>query len=139
MTRDDEGSVMLLIMGFAAVLVGLLGVVVDVSALMLAQRSVAAVADGAALAAVQQLDESALYGGGLGDRVPLQPERVAGAVAAYAGQVQPDTTVTATVRGDGTVQVHAQRNVPLPFSRYVGLGAVTVSSVAHAQSPVLPR
>ena len=59
---DDSGSVMILMIFFAAIVAGLLTVVVDVSTVFLGQRELQAVADGAAAAAAQRVDVDALYG-----------------------------------------------------------------------------
>ncbi len=136
--RGDDGSVMLLVLGFAVVLVALLGVVTDVSVLLLAKRGVASAADGAAVAGAQQLDREAFYSRGLGAAVPLDSAAVASAVGAYERVVEPRTALDSEVSGDGrTVRVRASRRVPLPFARYAGIGAVTVRAVASARAPVL--
>ena len=54
--RDDEGTILFLTLGLSVVLLLLVAVVVDVSAVILAKRGVSSVADGAALAAAQQPD-----------------------------------------------------------------------------------
>jgi hypothetical protein len=126
---------MLLVLGFTVVLVALVAVVADVSVLLLAKRGVASAADGAAVAGAQQLDRDALYAGGLGEELPLDPAGVASAVSAYARTVEPRTALQASVQG-GAVRVRAARRVPLPFGRYAGVGAVTVRAEATARGPV---
>lgn len=135
--HGDDGSVMLLILGFCVVLVGLLAVVVDVSVVLLNQRGVASAADGAAVAAAQRLDERSFYQQGLGGRVPLDREEVQQTVATYAAAVSPRTTLVASVDGGVTVVVQGSRQVSLPFSRYLTGGTVTVRSTARATSPVV--
>jgi len=68
---DDEGSVMLLMIFLALIIVGLITVVTDVSTVFLAQREMQSTADGAALAAAQQADLQAVYTGDLGAQLPL--------------------------------------------------------------------
>jgi hypothetical protein len=131
----DEGSVLLLVLGFTAVLVALVAVVADVSVLLLAKRGVASAADGAAVAGAQQLDRASLYAGGLGDQLPLDPAEVASAVSAYERTVEPRTALEVSVDG-ASVRVRAARRVRLPFGRYAGVGAVTVRAVATARAPV---
>lgn len=136
--QGDEGSVMLLVLGFSVVLVMLLVLVVDVSHVLLAQRGVASAADGAAVAAAQELREDVFYGKGLGSEVPLDEGLVVRRVAAYQAQLTPPTDLRASVDGAGTtVTVQAERVVQLTFGRYVGRGQVTVRSVARATSPVV--
>jgi len=49
--RDDEGTILLLVLGFTAVLMLMVAVVVNVSAVILAKRGLASTADGAAVSA----------------------------------------------------------------------------------------
>lgn len=135
--RGDEGTVMILVLGFTVVLLGLLVLVVDVSVLLLAQRGVASAADGAAVAAAQELDESELYRGGLDRCVPLDDARVRATVARYAEQDGTGTQLAGSTPDPFTVEVDAARAVRLPFGAYVGLGAVTVRSSARASSPLV--
>lgn len=58
---DDRGSVLLLTLGFVVVIVMAIGVVVDASSVFLQRRSLAALADGAALAGAQSIDVDAYY------------------------------------------------------------------------------
>ncbi|MDP9434179.1 MAG: hypothetical protein M3P93_02875 [Actinomycetota bacterium] len=133
----DDGSVLLLVIGLAGVLAALAVLVADVSVVLLAQRGVASAADGAAVAAAQRLDEDVLYDRGLGARVPLDPEQVQDAVRDYAVQVQPRTLLRGHTPDGVTVVVRAERSVPLPFGRHLGVRRVTVRAVARATSPVL--
>jgi hypothetical protein len=138
-TRDDEGSVLLLVLGFAGLLVVLVAVVADVSAVILAKRSVASAADGAAVSAAQALDEQALHGEGLGPSIPLSLEQARARVAAYEDQVrasQPGLALGVRVEGR-TAVVTGARTVRLPF-RLPGTRPVRVSAVARARAPVLP-
>ena len=81
----DDGTVLLLVLGFAIIAILLLVVVVDVSALYLARRSLASAADSAALAGVQAVDEAAAYSGAAGDALPLS---VAASRAAVEQQLE---------------------------------------------------
>jgi hypothetical protein len=139
--RGDEGTVLVLVLGFTAVLLLMVGVVVNVSAAALARRAVASAADGAAVAAAQSLDLSALYAGGLPDgRLPLDPVEAGVRVAAYGQQAvltQPGLQLTVAVQGS-TATVVAVREVRLPFSRLVGLQPLRVQATARARAPVLP-
>ncbi len=128
---------MVLVLGFTVVLLGLLVLVVDVSVLLLAQRGVASTADGAAVAAAQELDEAALYTRGLQSCVPLDDGRVRAVVRQYAAQAGLGTALSASTPDPFTVQVQAARAVSLPFGSYVGVGSVTVRSSARARSPLV--
>jgi uncharacterized membrane protein len=139
--RDDEGTVLVLVLGFTMVLALLVGVVVNVSAAVLARRSVSGAADGAAVAAAQALDVEALYRAGLpGERLPLSQADAQRRVAAYGAQVAPDQPglrLTVTVDGS-TASVLAVREVRLPFGRLLGLRPLRVEATARARAPVAP-
>lgn len=136
--RDDGGSVLPLLLVFGLV-AGCLAVAgIDVSAAFLARRELANLADGAALAAAQAVDEAALYTDGSGD-LPLSAERVDAAVGRYLAD---EADVAWTARTDGaTVTVVVRREVPLPFAALVRLtgadddGRVPVQATASARAP----
>lgn len=141
--RDDEGTILLLTLGFVAVLLLLVAVVVDVSKVVLAKRALAASADGAAIAAAQQADTRSIVANGLGERVPLDPAGVADAVAQYQDEAQgeqPGLELAGDVDPDdpGTAVVQARRTVALPFVGWLGVVDVDLRATARAQSPVLP-
>jgi len=130
----------MLVIGFTIVLVVMVGVVVDVSAVVLAKRSVAAAADGAAVSAAQALDLDALYRDGLRDQLPLDPAEASSRVAAYeaeAAAAQPGLRLSVQVDGR-TAVVTATRTVPLPFPVPGSPGTVDVQSVARARAPAVP-
>jgi hypothetical protein len=135
----DDGTVLLLVLGFTGVLLALVAVVVDVSVVILAKRAAASAADGAAVSAAQALDIGELHTGGLGRRIPLDLAEARARVAAYEGQVrsqQPGLGLAVRLEGR-TAVVTARRTVPLPL-RVPGVGPVQVRAVARAEAPVLP-
>lgn len=136
---QDEGTVLVLVLGFTMVLMLMIGVVVNVSAAVLARRAVGSAADGAAIAAAQALDEQALYREGFtGQRIPLSQAGARQRVADYSRQVtvtQPGLRMSVTVDGT-TATVVAAREVTLPFSRLVGLRPLLVQATARARAPV---
>ena len=141
--RGADGTILLLVLGFAAGLLLLVAVVVDVSAVSLARRGAASAADGAAVAAAQQLDEDVAYTRGVGTAIPLsldQVEQVVGSYGARAAQAQQGLQLTAGVdAAQTTATVTATREVTLPFSGWLGVGSVTVTAVAHARAPLVTR
>ena len=137
--RRDQGSVLLLVIGFAGVLLVLVAGVADVSSVVLAKRSVASAADGAAVSAAQALDLTAVYDQGLGEQLPLSARDARSRVAAYAVQAsaqQPGLRLVLRLEGR-TAVVTGSRTVRLPF-RLPGTGPVRVSAVARARAPVQP-
>ena len=137
----DDGTILLLVLGFAAILLVLVAVVVDVSAVILAKRGAASAADGAAVAAAQQLDEAAVYANGLGEAIPLSPDlvdQVVGTYGARAAQSQKGLQLVADLdAAQTTATVTATRTVSLPFTGWLGVGSVTVTAVAHARAPLV--
>lgn len=138
--RGDDGTVLVLVLGLFMVLALMVGVVVNVSAAVLARRSVASAADGAAVAAAQALDVEALHRSGLpGDRLPLSQAGAQERVAAYARQVsgtQPGLRLAVTVDA-GTASVVAVREVRLPFGGLLGLRPLRVEATGRARAPLV--
>lgn len=74
---DDSGSVMLIGIALIAICTLALAVVVDVSALFIQRRNLAALADAAALAGAQAIDLDAYYAHGASETTTLDPAIVA--------------------------------------------------------------
>jgi len=151
---------MILMIFFAVIVAGLITVIVDVSTVFLAQREMQSVADGAALAAVQHADLPTVYGGTLGDSLPLSGAEVAAVAAAYstaAARIPHECAVSSYqvvgaqggggnaatgLQPDGqTVRVELTCKVPLPFVSLVAgafTNGVTIREVASARSAVSP-
>ena len=137
--HGDDGTVLVLVLGMAGLLLVLVGVVVDVSVAVLAKRSAASAADGAAVSAAQARDQEAFYERGATGGVPLSAQLVAERVARYeaaAAVGQPGLRLRADVEGGVTAVVVAERTVDLPFSGLLGRGPVDVVAVARARAPL---
>jgi Flp pilus assembly protein TadG len=139
--EGDDGTILVLVLGFAALLLVLVAIVVDVSAVILAKRGAASAADGAAVAAAQQLDQNAVYANGLDDAIPLSLDDVVQVVSTYAARAAEGQKGLQLVAGlddtHTTATVTATREVRLPFSGWLGIGSVTVTAVAHARAPLV--
>ena len=82
--RDQRGQTSVLIIGFAFVLLLMVGVVVDSSAAYLQRQGLDTLADGAALAGADEVRGSGVYEGGLtGERAPLDAAAARAAVHDY--------------------------------------------------------
>lgn len=143
MRRDDDGTILVLLLGFTAVLLLMVAVVVNVSSVILAKRALVSTADGAAVSAAQSLDLDALYERGLDSgRIPLDPVTARSRVAAYEAQAagaQPGLELAVEVSADGsTAVVRGRRDVHLPFGRVLGFAPVRVEAEARARAPVRP-
>ena len=135
--EGDDGTVLVLVIGFAFLLVVMVGVVVNVSAVVLAKRGVASSADGAAVTAAQSLDLDQLYRDGLGGQLPLSLAEARSRVATYNTQAaveQPGLSLVVRVEGR-TAVVTAARTLRLPFPVPGSAGSVRVESVARARAP----
>ena len=141
--RDDGGTILVLVLGFVAVLLLMVAVVVNVSAVVLAKRGVASAADGAAVSAAQSLDTRAFYERGLTTGfVPLEAGQAGAAVATYEARAragQPGLDLVVGVSPDGTTAiVRGVRMVELPFGRLLGFRPVRVEAEARARAPTAP-
>ncbi len=139
----EAGQLLLLVLAYLTVAAALIGVVVDATAVFLAQRSLSATADGAALAGAQTLDERLVYSGGTPlDRLPLSPGRVEAAAVAYLradGAPRRFDDLGLSTGTDGTTAtVSLRTRVALPFSGgFLGVrGPAPLAVVASARSPL---
>jgi uncharacterized membrane protein len=130
---DDAGSILVLTLGYAVVVLALILVVVDVSAVFLSRRSLAAACDGASLAAAQAVDTDQVYRSGVGG-TSLPLAEVQAAVGRYQATAFPQGALSGTVRGGDTVVVTGTRTVPLPVIRWLGVGDVSISASADASA-----
>jgi hypothetical protein len=122
-----------------AILVVMVAVVVNVSAVVLAKRGVAGAADGAAISAAQALDLNAVYDRGLGPELPLSFPGADARVQAYAAGAragQPGLQLSLQIDGGGTAVVEGVRVIRPPFPVF-GTSEVTVRAVARARAPVV--
>jgi threonine dehydrogenase-like Zn-dependent dehydrogenase len=115
----DEGSAIVLILGLIVVCLLALAVVVDVSTVYLARRSLQAQADAAALAGAQAIDLDHYYANGASDQLRLDPPAVRTAVERHVRRDAGDARLTAvSVRGD-VVYVGMTDRVRPPFSGWL--------------------
>ncbi len=119
--RDERGSVTPLIIGFAVVLLLMIGVVVDASAAFLHRQGLDTLADGAALSGADAGAQGVeVYAGGLGSRpLALTRSTASAGVRAYltsvgAYRTYPGLSYAVTVTGDRVVvTVSAPVDLPL--------------------------
>jgi Flp pilus assembly protein TadG len=138
--KRDEGTILLLTLGFLMVTAMLAVVVTDVSAVYLARRSVASAADGAALAAAQRVNEEAIYTAN-GSLTELPLGDVMTTVADYQDNADPSgsTQLSASLVDATTVEVQGSRRVDLPLVGFLGIGPVTVHATSDAETVVRPQ
>ena len=116
---------------------------VAASAAFLAQRDLAGVCDGAAVAAANAVDRSAVgSGGAAADSLPLSAASVLAAVGRYgrtqdAGVGAGDGTAFIAETDGTTVTVTCRRTVRIPFGALLGYGdGLDRTAVARARSPL---
>ncbi len=127
----DQGSILILTIGFVVIAMLLVFAVVDASAVFLDRRDLASAADGTALAAAQQVDTDAVYAQGASGDLPLDPAAVQRTVAGYVAREFPPAQYPGwnfrADTGAHSVTVTATRVVRLPV-----YGTVTVAASATA-------
>lgn len=132
----EGGQISLLIIGFAVILLALVAVVVDASQAVLLRRTLASVADGAALAAAQSVAERPLYSGRANTSLPLDPAAARAAAVDYVASVGGDARLLeVAVRADTvTVVVAAQADLALVGQVTQAFDGATVTATASARS-----
>jgi hypothetical protein len=135
--RDDEGSVLPLVIGAVVVVLLLVGVVTDSSVLWLQRRALQSTVDGAALAGAQAVDLGAMYAGGAHGDLALAPAAVRRAVRRYLAATPSDDRLPRLrlmqTRVEGSVvTVGASSTVTLPFTTLLTGRGVVVRADASA-------
>lgn len=136
--RLETGQTALLIVGFFLVAVLLIGVVVDASAAYLQRQSLSALADGAALAAADGVEEEQVYVEGLDAYADIDPAVAEAYVRDYlarsgAARRFPGLAVQVQPAGKSvTVRMTAPLRLPIPppgFAEQVVIGAAASAVV----------
>jgi Flp pilus assembly protein TadG len=124
--RGERGSVLISGMLLTLALLMVLGAAVDIGHAFIVRRDLSSLADGAALAGAQQLDQQAIHQG----QLALDPQQAqVAALSALSGEPGIEAQANATPE-----QVHVQvtRRFPTILLRLVGLAGLTVSAQANA-------
>ena len=115
----DEGSVLVLSLGFIIICIIALAVVVDASTVFLARRALQSQADGAALAGAQAMDLNAYYSEGASERIRLDEASVRAAVDRHVRRDPGDGRLTGVTMRDDVVLVTMTDRVRPPFSGWL--------------------
>ncbi len=115
----DEGSILILSLGFIVVCIIALAVVVDASTVFLARRALQSQADGAALAGAQAIDLEAYYERGAGGRIGIDAAGVRSAVERHVRRDPGDARLMSVVLRDDIVLVAMRDRVRPPFSGWL--------------------
>lgn len=132
MSRREEGTITVMVVGFFIV-IGLLAVVViNSSAAFLERQELNNVADGAALAAADGLRHESIYRDGIDDDAPIDPRRARELVAAYLSSTTTDLNTWSVATDNDTVHVHLDRAIVLPLAPPGWFGTSRVTADASS-------
>ncbi|MEY3734855.1 MAG: hypothetical protein RL347_2214 [Actinomycetota bacterium] len=115
----DEGSILVLTLGFIVICILALAVVVDASTVFLARRALQSQADGAALAGAQAIDLGAYYARGASARIQLDASGVRAAVDRHVRRDPGEGRLTGVSLRDEVVLVTMTDRVRPPFSGWL--------------------
>lgn len=138
----EQGQTLPLIIGFGIGIILLCSVVFDVSQAFVYRRALHAIADGAALAATNGINEAQIYQSGVQDRVVISSRLAQAEVQQYlaAGDYQ-SVTCNADVVGGGTeVTVTCRGFATLPIANTLtnGQGRIPIQVQASAETFARP-
>jgi Flp pilus assembly protein TadG len=123
---DERGSVLITGLLLTLALLMVLGAAVDIGHAFIVRRDLTSLADNAALAGAQRLDQQAVHQG----QLALDPSQAqAAALSALAGEPGIQAQADAT---PAEVHVQVTRRFPTILLRLVGLSDLTVSAQAIA-------
>lgn len=115
----DEGSILVLSLGFIVICILALAVVVDASTVFLARRALQAQADSAALAGAQAIDPRAYYADGAASRIRLDTSGIRVAVERHVRRDPGGGRLTSVSLRDDVVLVSMTDRVRPPFSGWL--------------------
>ena len=116
---SDDGSILVLSLGFIVICILALAVVVDASTVFLARRALQSQADAAALAGAQTIDVDAYYSGGADARIRLDPAGIRRAVERHVRRDPGDGRLTGVSLRNDIVLVAMTDRVRPPFSGWL--------------------
>ncbi len=124
--RSERGSVLITGLLLTLALLMVLGAAVDIGHAFIVRRDLSSLADNAALAGAQQLDQQAIHQG----QLALDPQQ---AQAAALTTVSDEPGIQAQANATpAQVSVKVTRRFPTILLRLVGLADLTVSAQANA-------
>jgi Flp pilus assembly protein TadG len=122
----ERGSVLITGLLLTLALLMVLGAAVDIGHAFIVRRDLSSIADNAALAGAQQLDQQAIHEG----QLALEPQQAqAAALSTLSGELGIQAQADAT---PAAVHVQVTRRFPTILLRLVGLSDLTVSAQANA-------
>lgn len=133
----DEGSIMVLAIGLAVVVVSLVAVAVNVTALWVSRAALNSLSDGAALAGAQAVDEASVYTSGLGTPLVLDAVEARRRVRAYIARTGEasgldSVAIDRITVGRASVEVTLSATAEVPFAGFLPDRAHRLVSTAEA-------
>ena len=136
--RNDRGTIAPFIVGCFVLGLLLIGTTTDIAVVQLDRRTLQAQADATALAAAQAADLRAVYSGGVGTYVPIDPDlamaRARTLLGARQGQL-PGFRLDSLTTDGRTVFVRLSARITPPFLRLLGQ-SVRIDAQARAMTSV---
>ncbi|CAB4333529.1 MAG: hypothetical protein F2839_02040 [Actinobacteria bacterium] len=139
--REDHGSVLVLGIGMAVLLVSVVTIAVNVTTIWISRTTLNAVADGAALAGAQAVSTDDIYRNGIGSRLVLDPGLATKRVHQYLSsspvrQQMPGLRLVKVEVIRDRVVVHIAAHPNVPFGYFFSSGEVLAQSRAIAVNQV---
>lgn len=137
----ERGQLTPMLIGFVAIALVTVVVVANASKAFLYRRSLASWADGAAIAAAQEVADAAIYSGAFGEVLPLASGDANDEVGEYvarhelAGRFDEFAVVEVSVSADGAVTVGLSARMDFVWAVGTDTG-VTMTATATAVAPI---
>ena len=145
--RDDEGQIALLVLVYTLIVLSLVAVAVDATAVHLARTQLLDAADAAALDAADAVDEAAVYTKGIRSDLPLTNALVRDQASRYLSSYDPPSRLDRVQLGAGTgstggasATVELSGRVRLPIAASVvsaWAGGITITVRSSARTALL--
>lgn len=136
---DERGTVLVLAMAGVALVIAVALVMLDVSSLFMRRNALMMVADDAAIAAANAIDVDAIYAGGVGVMLRLDPivarQLAQASIARLSDERLRDVRVDAVYVDQDTVEVVLSAAVPSPLSGITGNRSLRIHVRASAVTP----
>lgn len=120
--KRDDGSIMMLAIGLAVIVVMVVATAVNITSLWIARSELNSLSDGAALAGAQAVDTNSVYTDGIAGGVVLNAAEARLRVRAYVSRTDSDSGLShvaiariSVERTTVTVALTADATVPFPY------------------------
>ncbi len=137
--KRDDGTVMVLALAGALLVLAVVLVLTDTSSLFMRRAALLTVADSAAIAAANAIDVPSLYDTGINASLPLDPVQAQALAEVYVQGVEDarlsDVRLDSVVVSSDEVAVIVSAAVPSPLSGITGTRTMRIRARASASAP----